>query len=153
LGPKFVAIHPGSGAPRKNWPAQRFAALAERLAAGQRFLLLEGPADGDSAAPASGLPGAVRARDLPPRVLGAVLARAGLYVGNDSGVSHLAAAWGAPVLALFGPTDPAQWAPVGPRVTVLRARDEKMESLELADVERAAREVLDATSTEIDRPD
>ena len=80
---------------------------------------------------------------ISPRVLGAVLADAGLYVGNDSGVSHLAAAWGAPVLALFGPTDPALWAPVGPRVNVLRAKDEKMESLELQDVERAAREMLD----------
>jgi ADP-heptose:LPS heptosyltransferase len=84
----------------------------------------------------------VHARDLPARVLGAVLAHAGLYVGNDSGVSHLAAAWGAPVLALFGPTDPAQWAPVGPRVKVLRAKDEKMESLERQDVEREAREML-----------
>jgi heptosyltransferase-2 len=91
------------------------------------------------------VPAALRARDLPPRVLGAVLAHAGLYVGNDSGVSHLAAAWGAPVLVLFGPTDPAQWAPVGPRVKVLRANDEKMETLELGDVERAAREIL-ATS-------
>ncbi|HZM49123.1 MAG TPA: glycosyltransferase family 9 protein [Vicinamibacteria bacterium] len=151
LGPHFVAMHPGSGAPRKNWPAPRFAALAERLSGGEPFLLLEGPADAEAAGPAAGLESAVRARDLPPRVLGALLARAGLYVGNDSGVSHLAAAWGAPVLALFGPTDPAQWAPVGPRVRVLRAKDKKMESLELEDVERAARRILDATSTETDR--
>jgi heptosyltransferase-2 len=142
LSPRFLAIHPGSGAARKNWPADRFAALAERLAAGQPFLLVEGPADADAAAPARTIPGSVHARDLPPRLLGAVLAHAGLYVGNDSGVSHLAAAWGAPVLALFGPTDPAQWAPVGPRVRVLRAPDEKMDRLELEDVERAAREVL-----------
>jgi heptosyltransferase-2 len=152
LPARFLAIHPGSGAPRKNWPADRFAALAGRLAGGRPFLLVEGPADADAAAPASRLAPAVHARDLHPRVLGAVLARAGLYVGNDSGVSHLAAAWGAPVLALFGPTDPAQWAPVGPRVRVLRAKDERMESLELEDVERAAREIL-GTSTETDRPD
>lgn len=153
LAPRFVAIHPGSGAPRKNWPPDRFAALAERLAAGRSFLLIEGPADADAAAPVSCLPAAVRARDLPPRVLGAVLARAGLYVGNDSGVSHLAAAWGAPVLALFGATDSAQWAPVGPRVRVLRAKDEKMDGLELADVERAARQLLETAATEIDRHD
>jgi ADP-heptose:LPS heptosyltransferase len=77
-------------------------------------------------------------------VLGAVLARAGVYVGNDSGVSHLAAAWGARVLALFGPTDPAQWAPVGPRVRVLRAKDTKMESLPLEEVERAASTILES---------
>jgi len=139
---RFLAIHPGSGSPRKNWPPDRFAALAERLAAGGSFLLIEGPADAEAAAPVSCLPSAVRARDVPPRVLGAMLAHAGLYVGNDSGVSHLAAAWGAPVLALFGPTDPAQWAPVGPRVNVLRGKDERMDSLALEDVERAAREVL-----------
>jgi len=138
----FLAIHPGSGASRKNWPAQRFASLAQRLAPGKPFLLVEGPADADAAAPASRLRAAVSAPDLHPRVLGAVLARAGLYLGNDSGVSHLAAAWGAPVLALFGPTDPAQWAPVGPRVKVLRAQDEKMDGLALEEVERAASETM-----------
>ena len=149
LADRFVAIHPGSGAPRKNWPAARFAALAAQLAGGRAFLLIEGPADAEAAAPASRLQGALPARDLPPRVLGAVLAHAGLYIGNDSGLSHLTAAWGAPVLALFGPTDPALWAPVGPRVAVLRAKDEKMESLQLDEVERAAKAILaTATSTE-----
>jgi len=147
LPPRFVAIHPGSGAPRKNWPADRFASLVERLTAARPFLLVEGPADVEAAAPALRLPSAVRARDLPPRILGAVLARAGVYVGNDSGVSHLAAAWGAPVLVLFGPTDPAQWAPIGPRVKVLRAHDEKMESLERGDVERAARNMLETATS------
>jgi heptosyltransferase-3 len=142
LEPEFLAVHPGSGSPRKNWPAQRFGAFAELLCARRPWLLIEGPADAEAAAPAALLPSVVRARELPPRVLGAVLARAGLYVGNDSGISHLAAAWGAPVLALFGPTDPAQWAPVGPRVRVVRAGDGRMESLELEDVVRAAREML-----------
>jgi ADP-heptose:LPS heptosyltransferase len=53
-------------------------------------------------------------------VLAALLARAGAYVGNDSGVTHLAAASGAPTIALFGPTDPRVWAPLGPRVEVIR---------------------------------
>jgi ADP-heptose:LPS heptosyltransferase len=44
-----------------------------------------------------------------------------VYIGNDSGISHLAAAAGAPVVALFGPTDPAVWAPRGPRVRILAA--------------------------------
>jgi ADP-heptose:LPS heptosyltransferase len=151
LGSRFLAIHPGSGAARKNWPAERFASLAERLTAGRPFLLVEGPADAEAAAALARVRAAVRARDLPPRVLGAVLAHAGLYVGNDSAVSHLAAAWGAPVLALFGPTDPAQWAPVGPRVTVLRAKDEKMENLELQDVVQTARPMLGTGSQRRDR--
>jgi heptosyltransferase-2 len=139
LEPGFLAVHPGSGARRKNWPAERFASLVEHVGDGRPFLLIEGPADAEAAAPAARLPSVVHARELPPRVLGAMLARTGLYVGNDSGISHLAAAWGAPVLALFGPTDPAQWAPVGPRVRVWRARDESMESLSLDDVVGAAR--------------
>ena len=60
--------------------------------------------------------GAVVAREWPLRVLGAALSRAGLFLGNDSGVAHLAAASGAPTLALFGPTDPALWSPVGRQV-------------------------------------
>ena len=51
--------------------------------------------------------------------LGTWLATAAVYVGNDSGISHLAAAVGTPVITLFGPTDPAIWAPRGVRVTVL----------------------------------
>lgn len=66
-------------------------------------------------------PDAIVARDWPLRLLGATLARAALFVGNDSGVAHLAAASGAPTLTLFGPTDPAIWAPVGPSVASVRA--------------------------------
>ena len=112
LGSGFLAVHPGSGSPRKNWPVDRFAAVIEAIAAGEPWLLVEGPADAEAARPLSALVGAVHAREIPARVLGAALTRAKVYVGNDSGVSHLAAAWGAPTLALFGPTEPKQWAPV-----------------------------------------
>ena len=64
------------------------------------------------------LAGAVRIDDL--YELACWLASARLYIGNDSGITHLAAAVGTPVLALFGPTDPAIWAPRGPHVRVLR---------------------------------
>ncbi|MGH2669848.1 MAG: glycosyltransferase family 9 protein, partial [bacterium] len=62
------------------------------------------------------------ARDLPLRRLAALLEAARVFVGNDSGPSHLAAALGCPTLVLFGPTDPAVWAPVGDRVTTLGGR-------------------------------
>jgi ADP-heptose:LPS heptosyltransferase len=137
----FLAIHPGSGSPGKNWPAARFVALAERLATGRRFLVIEGPADECSVAPLR-LERAVIARDLPLRALGALLRHAGLFVGNDSGVSHLAAAFGAPTLVLFGPTNPAVWSPSGPLVWTLRERAETLDALEVATVERAAREAL-----------
>lgn len=133
----FLAVHPGSGSAAKNWPAERFAALVERLASGRRWLLIEGPADERAATPLRSLAGGRHARDVPPRILGAILARAGVYVGNDSGVSHLAAAFGAPTVALFGPTDPRVWAPVGDRVRLVRAPDGQMESLDAAEVVEA----------------
>jgi heptosyltransferase III len=125
----FLAMHPGSGSPAKNWPAERFAALADRHSPAEPWLLIEGPADRDAAAPLRAHPRAVRPTALPARVLGTVLAGSGLFVGNDSGISHLAAAFGAPVLALFGPTDPAVWSPVGRRVKTLRSSDETMAGL------------------------
>ena len=135
----FVAVHPGSGSPRKNWPPERFASLLDVMAAERPWLLVEGPADADAVAVVARRPGAVLARGLTARVLGAVLARAGLFVGHDSGLSHLAASWGAPTLALFGPTDPSVWAPVGPRVRVVRAPEGRMEALPVDAVASAAR--------------
>ena len=65
--------------------------------------------------------GAVRIDDL--YELARWLAGASVYIGNDCGISHLAAAVGTPVVVLFGPTDPAVWAPRGPSVTVLSPFD------------------------------
>lgn len=117
----FLALHPGSGSPDKNWPVERFGDLARRLSGGRPWLLVGGPADEAAVKALRREPGAIVARDVPLRVLGALLSRAGAYVGNDSGVTHLAAAWGAPTVALFGPTDPATWAPLGAAVEVVRA--------------------------------
>ena len=135
----FLAIHPGSGSPRKSWPTERFAALLDAVAPHRPCLVVEGPADAAAAAELARRPDVVVARGLDARVLGAVLARAGLFVGHDSGVSHLAASWGAPTLALFGPTDPAVWAPVGPRVRVVRAPEGRMEALAVDAVVSAVR--------------
>jgi heptosyltransferase-2 len=137
LPPRFLAVHPGSGSPAKNWPASRFAEAVRALSPGRGWLLVSGPADADAAGALAGEPGGVHARELPPRLLGALLSRAGLFLGNDSGVTHLAAAFGAPTLALFGPTDPAQWAPAG--ATVLRAPGGSMAGLDVAAVVAAAR--------------
>jgi heptosyltransferase III len=138
-GAGFLAVHPGSGSPRKNWPAERFASVVSAIANGAPWLLVEGPADAATTTALARLPSVVHAREIPVRVLSALLARAGLYVGNDSGVSHLAAAWGAPVLALFGPTDPAVWAPVGSRVTAIRSPDHAMTGLAVETALAAAR--------------
>jgi len=114
----FVAIHPGSGGRAKRWPIGRFAALAEAIEVPTVWLL--GPAEADDARThaAASRHGPV-ADGLPLDALAGLLASCRAYVGNDSGVTHLAAAVGAPTVALFGPTEPAAWAPRGERVTVL----------------------------------
>jgi ADP-heptose:LPS heptosyltransferase len=133
LPPGFLALHPGSGARSKNWPAERFAGLADALAPGQRVAVVHGPADDAAVSRLTTLlPRARVLAALPLPVLGAVLSRAGLFVGNDSGVSHLAAAYGAPTFALFGPTDPDVWAPPGARV--LRAPGHDLARLGVAEV-------------------
>ncbi|MHB1007114.1 MAG: glycosyltransferase family 9 protein [Chloroflexota bacterium] len=116
-----VTLHPGSGSDRKNWSAEGFAAVADALGARSTVVILGGLAD--EAAVGEVLK-RVRthplvATDLPlPRVAG-LLARSVAYLGNDSGLTHLAALLGVPTVALFGPTDPALWRPWGRRVTVL----------------------------------
>ena len=142
LLPRFLAVHPGSGSPSKNWPTSRFLEAAGRLAGPEPWLLVAGPAEVGLEAPR----GAILTREWPLRVLGAALGRAGLFLGNDAGVSHLAAAAGAPTLALFGPTDPALWAPVGPRVATLRAPSGSLAELDLERVVAAGRRLRSAES-------
>jgi heptosyltransferase III len=134
LPPGFLAVHPGSGSPAKNWPLARFAEAGQQLSPGRPWLLVLGPAERRVEAP----PGAVVAREWPVRALAAVLARAGLYLGNDSGVTHLAAACGTSTLALFGPTDPAQWAPVGPSAATIRSPTRSLADLTVDEVVEAA---------------
>jgi ADP-heptose:LPS heptosyltransferase len=120
LGPaEAVVLHPGAGRPAKVWPG--FPALARRLtAAGVRIVAITGPADaGATAREIAAGAGVAVAPDLPLGRLAGLLAEARAFVGNDSGPTHLAAALGCPTLALFGPTDPAVWGPVGSAVTVL----------------------------------
>ncbi len=107
----FAAIQPFSGSAKKNWPLDRFRALAAKLERVMPVQWCVGPGDPP-------LPGAVRIDDL--YELACWLAGARLYAGNDSGITHLAAAAGTPVLAIFGPTDPAVWAPRGEHVRVVR---------------------------------
>jgi heptosyltransferase-2 len=116
----FVALHPSSGSPRKNWPVERFEALALRLLReNRRFVWVEGEADREAVARLARLVPAPVARGLALPALAALLSSCRGFVGNDSGVTHLAAAVGTPTIALFGPTDPRMWAPRGPSVAVL----------------------------------
>ena len=118
-----IVIHPGSGGPKKCWHLDNFSAAAQRLKSnGLQALFLLGPAEADrygkaeiqkisSAAPClSGL--------SLTEVLG-LLACADAFIGNDSGITHLAAGLGIRTFALFGPTDPCLYGPIGRQVTIL----------------------------------
>ncbi len=104
----FAVIHPFSGGARKNWPIERFRELAGRLPFPVRWC----------AGPEEVLDNAVRMENLGD--LAEWLASARVYVGNDSGITHLAASVGTPVVAIFGPSDPELWGPRGERVQVVR---------------------------------
>jgi len=109
----FIALHPGSGSPRKNWPLDRWTEYIARV--GQPLLIITGEAEAHH--PGRPETETIRhAHEWPLPVLGAALERCAQFVGHDSGISHLAAAAGAACIVLFGPTDPAIWAPPGARV-------------------------------------
>ncbi len=119
-----VAIHPGSGSEKKNWPIDRWVELCQRrvTAGKENFVVVSGEADDERTQYLlARWPGKspLVARHLQLPHLAAVLAACRLFVGHDSGVTHLSAAAGCPSIALFGPTDPAMWAPVGSHVRVL----------------------------------
>jgi hypothetical protein len=127
---KGAVLHPFSGSVRKNWPLARFQDLAAALGDLLPVEWCAGPSDM--------LPDAIRIDNLYD--LACRLAAAQVFVGNDSGIGHLAAAVGAPLVSLFGPTDPAVWAPRGPRVQVIRAAE--MEAIPLAAVREAAEALI-----------
>ncbi|MBN2337946.1 MAG: glycosyltransferase family 9 protein [Acidobacteria bacterium] len=127
-------LHPGAGSPGKRWPPGNFIGLARRLACRNDLglILMEGPAEeGLALGVAASLPAAacLPCVGLPLGPLAGVLGRCRFFVGNDSGVTHLAAALGVPTVALFGPTAPEQWAPLGESVTVLREGSGRLEDI------------------------
>lgn len=123
--PRDVLVHPGSGSPRKNWPAERYAELVRRLRdAGQSVRIVVGEVEQER------WPDSVRdqfeslASVVRPQTyveLMDALLNARAFVGNDSGPGHLAGILGVPTLTLFGPTDPERWKPLGPSVRALRS--------------------------------
>lgn len=161
----FIVIFPGSGSPGKNWAAEKFAALAVKLAkrseilrcadsalndtrggaglndtgarpngGGGRCVIVLGPAE-SSMEPVFREAGVPVLKDLDLPTVAAVARLASAFVGNDSGVSHLAAAVGAPGVVIFGPTDPVRWRPRGSQICVLRR--EPIDSIEVGEVASA----------------
>jgi ADP-heptose:LPS heptosyltransferase len=113
-------VHPGGKEPRRRWPLRRFAAVARRLArCGHRILITGSAAERELAeqvAACAGLPGpAVLAGRLDLAGLAALVAHARVVVSADTGVAHLATAYGTPSVVLFGPERPRRWGPPADR--------------------------------------
>lgn len=122
----LVVLHPGSGGRAKCWPTDRFVALADRLAP-VRIGWMLGPTELESEGePARSVRARVRATgepliaepDLEDAVRALLALRPAGYVGNDGGMTHVAAALGVPTVAIFGPTVSTVWRPLGAHVAV-----------------------------------
>ncbi len=150
LSTPCLALHPGSGSPRKNWGYERWSEVLERLHRENpefRFLITSGEAEAETIGgflallDRAGLPH-VHLSSPALAELGAVYRHVAGFLGHDSGLSHLAATAGARGLLLFGPTEPGIWAPVSPRVRVLRAPDACLGSLKVDEVAGVACELF-----------
>jgi ADP-heptose:LPS heptosyltransferase len=149
-GPHYVGLAPGSREARKNWPLDRFIAVARAVAAdGHLPVFICGPFERDwlpmlrASVPQALFP------EIEPidRAL-AVLSRLSAVVANDSGMGHMTAALGVPLVSLFGPTEAERWRPVGGAVDVIRAQDfegETMDAIPVDPVLAALRSVLVST--------
>ena len=135
----LLLIHPGSGSRHKCVDPAVLASVIQLLQTqGVVPLILEGPADqqtvGELLSQLSNKPPVLRGLSLP--LLAGVLSRMELFLGHDSGVTHLSALLGVPTVALFGSTSPARWAPRGPHVVVVQG--EPCRCLSWGEVSRCA---------------
>ena len=173
-GGPVLAIGPAANWRGKQWRAERFAELAQRLTAGEgplpgaRVAVMAAAHERAQAAPLLAAMPPSRVIDLvgrtDPLTAAAVLRRAALFVGNDTGLMHIAAASGAPTLGLFGPSPDRQYAPWGPATAVVRTTlapeamfppgfdhrttDTLMDSLTVEMAEAAARELCRRAASE-----
>ncbi len=141
-GKQRIAIHVGSGSEKKNWPLDRWLRLAGEFSAAE-VVLITGEAEDARGVSSSGFsPSMGHWHALPLAELATRLSTCTAFLGHDSGISHLAAACGVPSLLLFGPTDPAVWAPPQPWVQVLRDETQELAALDHERVKLAATQVV-----------
>jgi heptosyltransferase III len=137
-----LAVHPGSGGVRKNWPEAKWAELLQKLAATTEwhFLLIGGEAEGARCQRlAAALPTqrVHLAQNLPLVDLAQTMRSCAAFIGHDSGVTHLAAALDLPGLVLWGPSNATVWRPMSDRMNLLR-HDGGLDALPVQTVLRAA---------------
>src|SRR5436305_6646654 len=158
LARPVVALHVGSGSERKIWPLENWIDLGNHLLGSDDFhgslAIVSGEADQDRARQLQTVWKSNRlqvAKSLPLPQLAALFERA-IFVGHDSGISHLAAAAGAKCILLFGPTDPSVWAPRNKNAQVLRAPSSDLGDLQIVDVEAAVAAALCSHGTKNSKP-
>jgi ADP-heptose:LPS heptosyltransferase len=122
---KTIILHPGSGSKKKVWPLERFLSLAKILQdrLSSRILIIFGPAEGsevEKVFEGTDPHTLIQLKGLSLLQLASVMEGCRLFIGNDSGISHMASALGIPTVAIFGPTDPKVWSPRGEKVWVVR---------------------------------
>jgi len=126
---EVIVLHPGSGSKKKVWPWERFGDIVGYLRKHlrSRMLIVLGPAEGAEIRKTfegreweMGDTAPILAKELSLLQLASVMTGCRLFIGNDSGISHMAAALGLPTVAIFGPTDPKVWSPRGEKVFVVR---------------------------------
>ena len=152
-GRKILAAHLGSGSGKKNWPAENWSALLQGFLKDTDWeLLLVG---GESEAVvlrkvARNLSSArvAMAQSLPLDELARRLSACRLFIGHDSGITHLAAALGLPVLAIWGPTNESVWRPLGQSVRLVNG-GANLERLPIGEVQTELAEILRESRNEI----
>jgi len=124
-----IVIHPGSGSKKKLWPLEQFSELVRYFQkhSDSRLFIVLGPAEGPEVEKAFegmewelGVAAPLLIKGLSLLELASIIEGCRLFVGNDSGITHMAAALGLPTIAIFGPSDPKIWAPRGEKVFVIR---------------------------------
>ena len=146
-----IAMHPGAGKIHNRWPVERFAELANTLHRrfNVRLILTWGPEENSLGVNLcrrlSFDPIVVHGLSL--RHLAALLAHANVFICNDTGVMHLAAAVGAPLITIFGPTDPAEWKPIGKKFIAIRGEKHSCENVSVQQVLQTIQALLGAKLT------
>lgn len=139
--PDRVAIHLGSGSEKKNWPLEQWLRLADEFSS-HEIVFITGEAE-EARGVKVNRP--MQWHSLPLLELAGRLGTCAAFLGHDSGISHLAAACGVPSLLLFGPTNPAVWAPPQPWVNVLQEESGDLAALDFDHVKSAAAQVVAKT--------
>lgn len=144
--PLVVGLHPGAGKSGNRWPVERFVELAQWLIKTHNaaILVTSGPMDAEVVNQFRSL-----ARfqyevieQTPIREVAAILNALDLVISNDTGIMHIAGGLRPPVISLFGPTDPQQWAPKGPKNHFIAALDGNIASITLQSVQVLVNSVL-----------